>query len=219
MDRRLHMVPIENESKVKGVEFCVAMFLCKKVVNGRLLPQELPAVLQDQIDRFYEFSSSSSSSSSSSESESSSDYSSRSERANDYSDYSESASSDYSDYSDYNDYSESSSSSSSESDGLGSPKPALMANAFARKGRTTTSIAEKTSSKAKKSPKEKSPKEKSPQNAGPARPSWKMPEETRRKLETEVFPRYAGEAKEMSVSTLRETFRNAGVSDETVQQV
>ena len=46
-----------------------------------------------------------------------------------------------------------------------------------------------------------------------------MPEETRRKLETEVFPRYAGEAKEMSVAKLRETFRNAGVSEEVVQKV
>lgn len=91
-----------------------------------------------------------------------------------------------------------------------------MANAFARKGHAAKSITEKSP---KPSKSKKTPKEKSPQSADPAKPSWKMPEETRRKLETEVFPRYAGEAKEMSVSTLRETFRNAGVNDDTVQQV
>lgn len=200
----MKMVPIENESAVQASEFCVALFLCKKVEDGRMLPQELPASLEARLSPYNESSS-----------ESSSDYSSESDRSSDNSDsYSESSSSSYSDYSDsYSDYSE----SSSDSFELIVQKPVQMANAFARKGRSSKSSVEKMPTE--KSPKGKSQAEKSPSAKPSGKINWKMPDETRNKLEKEVFPRYAGEAKEMSLSTLRETFLNAGVNEETVQAV
>ena len=169
---RMKLIPFEDESFVYEKEFCIAMFLCQKALDGKQLPSTLPPVLKDLLSETSSYSA--------------------------YSSYSESESSSYSDYSDYSDYS-SSSSYSDYSDESEDEAPRQTFTAFARKKSSAKPSVKKTQAPTPHS-----------------KVNWKMSEETRSKLETEAFPRLAGDKNEVDISTLEEKFLSAGVSKETI---